>query len=63
MDFTVLKRLAVILFGLALSQAAVAQVNLIVVNGELKRTPVAVVPFGWEGQSPESPLDIADVIS
>ena len=58
-----LKRFAVILFGLALSQAAVAQVNLIVVNGELKRTPVAVVPFGWEGQSPQAPLDIADVIS
>jgi TolB protein len=63
MGINVLKRLAVILLGLALSQAAVAQVNLIVVNGELKRTPVAVVPFGWEGQSPESPLDIADVIS
>jgi TolB protein len=60
---TVLKRFVVILFGLALSQAAVAQVNLIVVNGELKRTPVAVVPFGWEGQSPQAPLDIADVIS
>ena len=58
-----LKRLAVILFGLALSQAAIAQVNLIVVDGELKRTPIAVVPFGWEGQAPESPLDIADVIS
>ena len=58
-----LKRFAFILFGLALSQAAVAQVNLIVVNGELKRTPVAVVPFGWEGQSPQAPLDIADVIS
>ena len=58
-----LKRFAVILFGLALSQAAIAQVNLIVVDGELKRTPIAVVPFGWEGQTPESPLDIADVIS
>ena len=58
-----LKRLAVILLGLALSQAAVAQGNLTVVNGELKRTPVAVVPFGWEGQSPQAPLDIADVIS
>ena len=58
-----LKRFAVILFGLALSQAAIAQVNLIVVDGELKRTPIAVVPFGWEGQAPESPLDIADVIS
>ncbi len=58
-----LKRFAVILFGLALSQAAIADVNLIVIGGELKRTPVAVVPFGWEGRAAESPLDIANVIS
>ncbi len=63
MGIIVLKRIAVVLSVLALSQAAVAQVNLIVVNGELKRTPVAVVPFGWEGQAGVSPLDIADVIS
>jgi len=59
----VLKRSTVILLGLILSSAVIADVNLIVIGGELKRTPVAVVPFGWEGQAPESPLDIADVIS
>jgi len=59
----VLKRLAVFLFCLTMSHAALAQVNLTVINGELKRTPVAIVPFGWEGQATEAPLDIADVIS
>ena len=58
-----LKRLAALLFCLTLSHAALAQVNLIVIGGELKRTPVAVVPFGWEGQTAEAPLDIAEVIS
>lgn len=58
-----LKRAALFLFCLTLSHAALAEVNLIVIGGELKRTPVAVVPFGWEGQAAEAPLDIAKVIS
>ena len=29
----------------------------------MARTPVAVVPFGWEGQGSEMPLDIAEVIA
>ncbi len=62
-DINVLKRFAISFAGLLLSQAVVAQVNLTVVNGELQRTPVAVVPFGWEGQAPNSPLDISEVIS
>jgi TolB protein len=48
---------------LAVGNLAVAQVNIIVENGDLKRTPVAVVPFGWQGQAGESPLDIADIIA
>ena len=63
MSINVLKRLAIVFAGLLLSQAAVAQVNLTVVNGELQRTPVAIVPFGWEGQAPSAPLDISEVIS
>jgi len=62
-DINVLKRFAISFAGLLLSQAAVAQVNLTVVNGELQRTPVAIVPFGWEGQAAYSPLDISEVIS
>ena len=63
MGINVLKRFAVILCGLVLSQVTVAQVNLTVVNGELQRTPVAVVPFGWEGNAAEAPLDVSAVIS
>jgi len=60
----VLKKItAVFIVTLALANAANGQVVLDIVNGELKRTPVAVVQFGWEGQSPQAPLDIADVIS
>jgi TolB protein len=28
-----------------------------------KRTPVAIVPFGWEGETPAAPFDIDDVIA
>ena len=62
-DINVLKRFAISFAGLLLSHAAIAQVNLIVVNGELQRTPVAIVPFGWEGQAASAPLDISAVIS
>ena len=63
MGIIVLKRFAVILCGLAISQAGLAQVNLTVVNGELQRTPVAVVPFGWEGNTADAPLDVSAIIS
>ncbi len=33
------------------------------VQGVAKPTPVAIVPFGWEGQAPDMPLDIAAVIT
>ena len=29
----------------------------------IKRRPIAIVPFGWEGQGADAPLDVADVIS
>jgi TolB protein len=32
------------------------------VQGVAKPTPVAIVPFGWEGSSPAAPLDVATVI-
>ena len=41
---------------------AVAQKLRIDVQGVAQPTPVAIVPFGWEGNSPAMPLDIAEVI-
>ena len=58
-----LKKIALILVAFAAAQTSFAQTNLILVGGEIKRTPVAVVPFGWEGQSANAPLDVASVIS
>ena len=52
-----------ILLSLLLSGISRAQVVLDIVNGELQRTAIAVVPFGWKGQVPDSPLNVAEVIS
>jgi TolB protein len=41
---------------------AVAQKLRIDVQGVAQPTPVAIVPFGWAGNSPAMPLDIAEVI-
>ena len=41
---------------------AVAQKLRIDVQGVAQPTPVAIVPFGWEGNSSAMPLDIAKVI-
>jgi TolB protein len=40
-----------------------AQVLDIEVTGVAKPTPVAVVPFGWQGQSAASPMDVVTVIT
>jgi len=40
-----------------------AQVLDIEVTGIAQPTPVAVVPFGWEGNAPDMPLDVAKVIT
>ena len=47
---------------LALPVLASAQVLDIQVTGVAQPTPVAVVPFGWEGDASEMPLEIAEVI-
>jgi len=48
---------------LCFASSANAQVVIDIISGEVRRTPVAVVPFGWEGQSAQMPLEIAEVIS
>ena len=42
---------------------AAAQLEFDVVGSANRRTPVAVVPFGWEGEGPDAPYDIDDVIA
>jgi len=52
-------------FGLLLFVAiqAEAQLEIEITEYAGKQTPVAVVPFGWEGDAEAAPFDIADVIA
>jgi TolB protein len=45
-----------------LSSGARAELNIEITEGAGKRTPVAIVPFGWEGNASAMPLDVAEVI-
>lgn len=43
---------------------AYANAELVIdVQGVAQPTPVAIVPFGWEGNAPDMPLDVAEVIN
>jgi len=49
------------LLGLLAANTAIADL-VIDVQGVAQPTPVAVVPFGWEGDAPDMPLDVVKVI-
>jgi TolB protein len=53
---------AISLISLGLGDIALAELDIVITEG-IKRRPIAVVPFGWEGESGDVPLDIAEVIS
>lgn len=48
---------------LVVASTTSAQVVIDIIDGEVKRTPIAVVPFGWEGAAARVPLDVAKVVS
>lgn len=50
------------LLTMLLASAAQAELTVEITEG-IKRRPVAIVPFGWEGNAATAPLDIAGVIS
>jgi TolB protein len=50
------------LLTVLLSGPAYADLVIEITEG-IKRRPIAIVPFGWEGTGPSAPLDIAKVIS
>jgi TolB protein len=59
----VLKKLRYIVLA-GLFAAAVSQADLVIdVQGVAQPTPVAIVPFGWEGNAPSMPLDVSKVIT
>jgi TolB protein len=51
-----------LLVSLMFTAAVEAELTIEITEG-IKRRPVAVVPFGWQGNSSNMPLDIAQVIS
>lgn len=50
------------LIATLLTGAAQAELTIEITEG-IKRRPIAVVPFGWEGTSPGMPQDVSEVIS
>jgi TolB protein len=59
----VLKQLRTIAL-LVLFTVGTAEADLVIdVQGIAQPTPVAIVPFGWEGGAPSMPLDVAQVIN
>ncbi len=60
----VLKRFALsIVLALCLVNAASAQGVIIdIEGGQVQRTPIAVVPFAWQGRTAEPPLDVSQLI-
>jgi TolB protein len=58
----VLKRIRFLLFA-SIALAGSANADLVIdVQGVSQPTPVAIVPFGWDSDSPDAPLDVAKVI-
>ncbi len=56
------RTLFVFALTIVLADSAAAQKLVIDVQGVAQPTPVAVVPFGWQGSTPAAPLDVATVI-
>jgi TolB protein len=62
LDFCV-RRITVCGLLLLVQVAAHAQLQIEITEYAGKQTPVAVVPFGWEGEGPTAPYDVTAVIA
>jgi TolB protein len=56
------RRFPLFLIALFASTAALAELDIQITRGAGKQTPIAVVPFGWEGNG-AAPIDVAAVIA
>ena len=63
MNDLLVRWLFVCAISLGIADIAAAQLEFDVVGSANRRTPVAIVPFGWEGEGPEAPYDIDGVIA
>lgn len=56
------RRFSLFLVTLVASTTALAELEIQITRGAGKQTPIAIVPFGWEGEG-AAPVDVASVIS
>jgi len=56
------RRFSLFLIALFASTAALAELEIQITRGAGKQTPIAIVPFGWEGND-AAPIDVAAVIA
>jgi len=54
--------LAIVLIPFVIGDAANAALDIVITDG-IKRRPIAIVPFGWEGNTSAMPVDVAEIIS
>jgi TolB protein len=58
------RKITVLICLLLVSLTSVVQAQLVVeITEGVKRRPIAVVPFGWEGNAQAMPTDVAEIIS
>ena len=57
-----LRLLTICLISTLLVDVAHAELDIIITEG-IKRRPIAVVPFGWSGRTPEMPVDVSQIMS
>ncbi len=59
-----MRKLTVLICLLLVSLTGTVQAQLVVeITEGVKRRPIAIVPFGWEGNSQNVPSDVAEIIS
>ncbi len=56
------KILAILVALLAFTQAH-AQLDVVITKGDVRATPIAVVPFGWQGDGAAPPVDVASIMA
>jgi TolB protein len=56
------RRVSLFLIALLASMNALAELEIQITRGAGKQTPVAIVPFGWQGNS-AAPIDVAGVVA
>jgi len=57
-----LRLLTICLLSTLLADVVHAELDIIITEG-IKRRPIAVVPFGWTGRTPDMPVDVSQIIS